>query len=61
LFQLDSTPAFQDFRHRLRKLTGRSWGVSLAYRIRHLNEYLRGWVQYFGLSQYYRPLPALDA
>src|ERR1043166_2527146 len=52
-----SPEAFQDFRHRLRKLTGRSWGVSLAYRIHALNEYLRGWIQYFGLSQYYRPLP----
>jgi RNA-directed DNA polymerase len=56
-----SPEAFQDFRHRLRKLTGRSWGVSMAYRIRQLNEYIRGWIQYFGLSQYYRPLPELDA
>jgi RNA-directed DNA polymerase len=56
-----SQEAFQDFRHRLRELTGRSWGVSIAYRIRHLNEYIRGWVQYFGLSQYYRPLPELEA
>jgi RNA-directed DNA polymerase len=56
-----SPEAFQDFRHRLRELTGRSWGVSLAYRISKLNEYIRGWVQYFGLSQYYRPLPELDA
>jgi RNA-directed DNA polymerase len=37
-----SYEAFQDFRYRLRKLTGRSWGVSLAYRIRNLNEYSRG-------------------
>jgi RNA-directed DNA polymerase len=56
-----SHEAFQDFRHRLRKLTGRSWGVSMAYRIRKLNEYIRGWIHYFGLSQYYRPLPDLDA
>jgi RNA-directed DNA polymerase len=56
-----SSEAFQDFRHRLRELTGRSWGVSKAYRIRKLNEYIRGWVQDFGLSQYYRPLPELDA
>jgi RNA-directed DNA polymerase len=56
-----SYEAFQDFRHRLRELTGRSWGVSMAYRIRHLNEYIRGWMPYFGLSQYYRPLPELDA
>jgi len=56
-----SHEAFRDFRHRLRELTGRSWGVSTAYRIRNLNEYIRGWIQYFGLSQYYRPLPELDA
>jgi RNA-directed DNA polymerase len=56
-----SAEAFQDFRYQLRKLTGRSWGVSMAYRIRHLNESIRGWVHYFGLAQYYRPLPALDA
>ena len=56
-----SPEALQDFRHRLRQLTGRSWGVSMAYRISKLNEYIRGWLQYFGLSQYYRPLPELDA
>jgi RNA-directed DNA polymerase len=56
-----SPEAFPDFRHRLRKLTGRSWGVSLAYRISKLNEYIRGWLYYFGLSQYYRPLPELEA
>jgi len=56
-----SPEAFQDFRHRLRKLTGRSWGVSRAYRIRNLNEYIRGWLHYFGLSQSYRPLPELEA
>ena len=56
-----SPETFRDFRHRLRKLTGRSWGVSMAYRIRKLNEYIQGWLHYFGLSQYYRPLPELDA
>jgi RNA-directed DNA polymerase len=53
--------AGQDFRHRRRELTGRRGGVSLASRIRHLNEYIRGGVQYLGLSQSYRPLPALEA
>jgi RNA-directed DNA polymerase len=56
-----SPEAVQEFRHRLRKLTGRSWGVSMAYRIRKLNEYSRGWMQYFGLSQDYRPFPELEA
>ncbi len=56
-----SPAAVQDFRHRVRELTGRSWGGSMAYRMRNLNECIRGWVQYFGLSQYYRPLPELAA
>jgi RNA-directed DNA polymerase len=56
-----SPEAFLDFRSPWPKLTGRSWGVSRAYRIRKLNEYIRGWRHYFGLWQYYRPLPELDA
>ena len=56
-----SQEACQDFHHRLRKLTGRSWGVARTYRLRQLNAYPRGWWPYFGLSQYYRPLPELEA
>src|SRR5687768_4057613 len=33
----------------------------MAYRISKLNEYIRGWIHYFGLSQYYRPVPELEA
>jgi len=55
-----SDAAFDDFKHRIRKLTGRSWGVSMDYRLYKLNEYLRGWVGYFGISQYYRPVPGID-
>ena len=35
--------------------------MSRAYRIRNLNDYIRGWLQSFGLSQDYRPLPELAA
>ncbi len=55
-----SERAYQDFRHRLRKLTGRSWGVSMAYRLKKLAEYVRGWMGYFGISDGYRPIPELD-
>lgn len=55
-----SERSYQDFRHRLRKLTGRSWGVSMAYRLKKLSEYVRGWMGYFGISDYYRPIPELD-
>jgi len=55
-----SERAYQDFRYRLRKLTGRSWGVSMEYRLKKLSEYVRGWMGYFGISDYYRPIPELD-
>ena len=52
--------ALLDFKHRVKKLTGRSWGVSMEYRLKKLGQYLRGWLGYFGISQYYRPIPELD-
>ena len=55
-----SEKAFADFQHRVKRLTGRSWGVSMDYRLRKLGEYLRGWMGYFGISDYYRPIPELD-
>ncbi|QBQ55830.1 group II intron maturase-specific domain-containing protein [Nitrosococcus wardiae] len=55
-----SNQAFEDFRHNVRKLTGRSWGVLMAFRLHRLAQYIRGWMGYFGISDYYRPVPELD-
>lgn len=55
-----SQRAFEDFKHRVRELTGRSWGVSMHHRLYKLAQYVRGWMGYFGLSQYYTPIPELD-
>lgn len=55
-----SEEAFADFNYRVRKLTGRSWGVSMAYRLQMLTQYLRGWMNYYGISDYYRPIPGID-
>jgi len=52
--------ALAQFKHRVKELTGRSWGVSMDYRLHELGQYLRGWIGYFGISQWYRPLPELD-
>ena len=49
-----------DFKHRVKELTGRSWGVSMEFRLYKLGQYVRGWVGYFGISEYYRPIPELD-
>ena len=32
----------------------------MDYRLHKLGQYLRGWAAYFGISQYYRPVPELD-
>lgn len=48
------------FQRRIKKLTGRSWGVAMDYRIQKLSEYIRGWMAYFALSEGYSPVPQLD-
>jgi RNA-directed DNA polymerase len=52
--------AFDDFKRRVKLLTGRSWRVSMSYRIMKLNQYLQGWMGYFGISEYYRPFQKID-
>ena len=52
--------ALARFKHRVKELTGRSWGVSMERRLHMLGQYVRGWTAYFGISQYYRPVPELD-
>ena len=55
-----SRQALANFKHRICEITGRSWSVSWAYRYQQLRRYITGWMNYFGLSEYYRPLPELD-
>ena len=55
-----SEKAFREFKRRVKKLTGRSWFVSMEYRYKKLSQYIRGWINYFGISEYYRPIPEID-
>ncbi len=55
-----SEKSLNRFRQKVLKLTGRSWGVSMDYRLRKLAEYIRGWMGYFRITEYYRPIPKLD-
>jgi RNA-directed DNA polymerase len=55
-----SDQVLRDFKHRLRGLTSRSWGVSMEERMKRLSRYLRGWMNYFGISQLYTPMEELD-
>jgi RNA-directed DNA polymerase len=55
-----SERAYADVRYHLRRLTGRRWGVAMDYRFKRLAQYVRGWMGYFGISDYYSPIPELD-
>lgn len=55
-----SDKSLQQFKYRVRQLTNRTWGVSMAYRLFKLKQYLQGWIGYFALAKYYTPLPILD-
>ncbi|MFA5903598.1 MAG: group II intron maturase-specific domain-containing protein [Desulfobacula sp.] len=55
-----SDKSFLEFKRRIRLFTGRSWFVSMEYRYGKLAEYVRGWMNYSGISEYYRPIPLID-
>jgi RNA-directed DNA polymerase len=55
-----SDKAYGEFKRRVKYLTGRSWFVSMEYRYKKLAQYVCGWVNYFGISEYYRPIPEID-
>ncbi len=55
-----SERSYNDFIYRLKKLTGRSWGVSMRYRLKKLKEYVTGWMNYYGISQFYNGVEKLD-
>ena len=42
--------SIQKFKRALKKLCERKWGVDLAYRIKKLNEAIRGWINYFAIG-----------
>lgn len=58
--RLIAKQALKKFRHRVVELTGRTRGISLERMIRELNEYLRGWVNYFGFCERHTDLRDLD-
>ena len=55
-----SQQSVERFKAKVRRLTSRTWGISMQKRLAILSSYLRGWINYYGLSNYYRPLPELD-
>ncbi len=50
----------QKFKQEVRKLTNRNWGVSMQYQLAKLSQYLRGWINYFGIANCYQRCVDLD-
>ena len=48
------------FKAKMKKLTSRSWGVSNAYKIKKLNQLIRGWINYFKIGSMKRLCKELD-
>ena len=52
--------ALQQFKCRIREITGRSRGISMERKIHELTLYLRGWINYFGIAKGYQKCIDLD-
>lgn len=48
------------FKREVRRLTNRNWGVSMRYQIFRLSQYLRGWINYYGIANCYNQCVELD-
>ena len=52
--------AVMTFKHRLKRLTGRSWGISMKDRYGRIHVYVTGWMNYFGIGMRYSDIMELD-
>jgi len=48
------------FKQRIRRLTNRNWGVSMKYQLFKTSQFIRGWVNYFGIANCYQVCVDLD-
>ena len=55
-----SEKSLTKFKNELRRLTWRSWGVSMEYRYRKIRTYVQGWMNYFGIGMRYNDAVELD-
>jgi len=55
-----SESSIESFKDQIRRLTNRSWGISMTERLRRLSRYIIGWLNYYGLSEYKKPIAMLD-
>lgn len=52
--------ALKKFKQEVRTLTNRNWGVSMSYQLFKLSQYLRGWINYYGIANAYQQCVDLD-
>jgi RNA-directed DNA polymerase len=52
--------ALHRFKQQVRRLTNRNWGVSMRYQLFKTSQYLRGWINYFGIANCYQLCMDLD-
>jgi RNA-directed DNA polymerase len=55
-----SEAALEEFRAEVRRLTGRTWGVSMEHRLGSLRRYVTGWFGYYRISRTYGEVRELD-
>ena len=55
-----SPKSIGQFKDKIRRLTGRSWGISMSERIARVNKLIAGWMSYFRLVETPSVLEALD-
>ena len=55
-----STQAKKTFKEKVKRLTRRNNPLSMYQIIKELNQFLRGWVNYFKIQEFKRPLEELD-
>jgi RNA-directed DNA polymerase len=48
------------FKQNVRRLTNRNWGVSMSYQLFKTSQYIRGWINYFGIANCYQLCVDLD-
>lgn len=52
--------SIKSFERKLKKLTKRSWSVTMDYRIKRLNWVIRGWINYFRIGSMKTALTRID-
>lgn len=48
------------FKQKIRCLTNRNWGVSMKYQLFKTSQFIRGWINYFGIANCYQLCVDLD-